>query len=278
MALSIFWRIMLGYFTISILSIGLSSYSIVQLGRLSDTARTAQNVDNRMIAYEEKLVDALLSEVRYGKKYIITQANTLHDQSREFNRDFVNYLSGLTDLAESPDIKVRLARVREFHLRYASLFDQEVRYLKTRQTYAESRYREEKEKAVDRILAELEKLKGELQKNVLGKLESIEKAAHLTRRIAFLMTLVFFALSVAVSFVISKSLTKTMPADATDDHSGRDRVSSRFLKIQELVNALKNMKRKFYDGARPSWNMVASSWYTMKVSVYAMRYGKEKKW
>ena len=277
MAVSIFWRIMLGYFTILGLSIGISLYSIVQLGRLSDTARTALNVDSRMIAYEEKLVDALLSEVRYGKKYIITQASTLHEQSREFNRDFVNYLNGLTDLAESPEIKTRLARVGEFHLRYVGLFDQEVRCLKTRQIYAESRYREEKEKAVDRILAELEKLKGELQKNVLGKLETIEKAASLTRRIAFLMTLLFFALSVALSFAISKSLTETTRASATDDHSDRDRGSSRILEIRELVSALKNVERKFYDRVRPSWNMAASSWNTMKVSVYALRYGREKK-
>src|SRR5262249_39741657 len=135
MAVPIFWRVILGFSAILVLSIGLSLYSIVQLGSLSNTARTALDVDNRMIAYEEKLRDAILSEARYGTRFIITQASTLHDQYREFKKDFIGYLNELNSLAESPDIKARLARVQEFHLRYDDLFDQEVQYLNAHQTY-----------------------------------------------------------------------------------------------------------------------------------------------
>lgn len=279
MAVSIFWRLMAGYLVILICSTVLSLYSIVQLGKLSNTARTALNVDNQMIAYEEKLVDAILSEVRYGKKYIITHASALYDQSREFNREFVSYLSELNELAESPDIKTRLVRVREFHVRYGGLFNQEVQYLKARQMYAESRYRQEKEKAVERILGELQHLKGELQQSVLGKLETIERAARLTRRLALLMTLIFLALSTALSFVISKNVTKAIADQkrTMEDATDNPRASSRFLDVQELVDAWSDARRKLYDAGCSSWNKMATSWDAMKGSLYALRYGKEKK-
>ncbi|HET8563675.1 MAG TPA: hypothetical protein VFM35_07385, partial [Candidatus Binatia bacterium] len=170
MAIPIFWRIILGYSIILIASVGLSLYSIVQLGMLSDTVTTTLNVDNRMIDSQERLTDAILSEVRYGNKFVITHASTLLDQFREFKKDSTDYLGELNTLAHSATTKARLARVQEYHVRYHDLFDQETKFVTARQTYAESRYREEKEKIVERILAELQRLKEELQRNVHRKL------------------------------------------------------------------------------------------------------------
>ena len=74
MALPLYWRLILGYAAILLLSVGASLYSIVQLGELSQTARAALETDYRTIAQQETLTDAFLSEARYGGKYLITQA------------------------------------------------------------------------------------------------------------------------------------------------------------------------------------------------------------
>ena len=208
MAIPILWRILLGYSVLLVASVGLSLYSIVQLGTLSDAVTTTLNVDNRMIDSQEKLTDAILSEVRYGNKFVITHANLLLDQFREFKKDSTDYLGELNTLAHSGTTKARLARVQEYHLRYHDLFDRETSFVTARQTYAESRYREEKEKIVERILAELQGLKEELQKNVHRKLQSIEKAARLTRTITILTTLLFLGIGVALSVAISKGMTQ----------------------------------------------------------------------
>ena len=54
--------------------LGVAAYSIVQLGSLSGTARAALDIDNRMMAYQETLTDAFLSEVRYAGRFLITRA------------------------------------------------------------------------------------------------------------------------------------------------------------------------------------------------------------
>lgn len=247
MTVPIFWRIIWGYSAILVLSIGLSLYSIFQLGQLSRIAQTALNVDNRMIADEEKLTDAMLSQVRYEKRFLIAQASTLYDQFHQFQKDFGRYLDELNALAESPDIKARLARVQEFHLRYHDLFDQEVQYLQARQPYAQTRYREEKEKMVDKILAELEKLKGDLQKNVYSKLQNMEKAARLTREVAFSTMLVLLGLGTALSLAISRSITKPRPELATEQFgtpllSIRENVHRLAAELAEIVTAEQRTK------------------------------------
>ncbi|HEU4640206.1 MAG TPA: hypothetical protein VFS84_15240, partial [Candidatus Binatia bacterium] len=61
MSLPIFWRIILGYSVILLLGSGVAAYSIVQLGGLSGTARSALDSENRMMAYQETLTEAFLS-------------------------------------------------------------------------------------------------------------------------------------------------------------------------------------------------------------------------
>lgn len=144
MRLSIFWRLTFGYAIILSFFVGLSSYSVMQLDRISTTAREAMDIDNRMIGCQEKLTDTFLSEVRYAGKFIITRTGSIHEEFLQFKRDFLHYMAEMQLHATNPDLKARLSRVEELHLRYQDLFDQEVRYLKVGQSYAESRFQQEK--------------------------------------------------------------------------------------------------------------------------------------
>ncbi|HZD41356.1 MAG TPA: hypothetical protein VE131_11575, partial [Terriglobales bacterium] len=207
MAVTIFWRIILGSLAILFVSAGVSSFSIVQFGGFSRDASTVLNKDNRMLLYEEKLTEVFLSEVRYAGKYIITQANAHFDQAGQFRKDFRRYLTEIETLATLPDVQARLARIKEFHDRYGDLYDQEVRYLKNHQAYAETRYKQEKNQNLDRALKELEQLKSRLQQNLHAKLERMEKAGRRARAIAAVTTLIMLVLGLALSFLISKSIT-----------------------------------------------------------------------
>ena len=264
MPISIFWRLIRGYLVILLMSVGISSYSIIHLGRLSDTARTALNTDNRLIIYQEKLTDTFLSEVRYAGRFIITHSGALHDELRQFKSDFMRYMSEINSLVPSAEIKARLSRVEELHLRYHGLFDQEVRYIKARQPYAESRYQQEKEKIFESALRELERSKAQLQNNLHGKLEAIEKAALATRLIATIATLLLLCSGVALSFVISNSITRPLSAlkrktaeDAKED-SDSDSDFSRIPEIRELAEALDRAKTKLDESARTNTAFVHS--------------------
>jgi len=255
MRLSIFWRLTSGYAVILILFVGICAYSIIQLGRLSSTARAALDMDNRMIGYQEKLTDIFLSEVRYAGKFIITRSGSLHEQFFQFKTDFLRYMGESQLLATAPDVKARLSRVEELHLRYQDLFDQEVRYVRAGQPYAESRFQQEKEKVLESVLGELDRLKRQLQKNLHDKLETMERVGHVARTIAGLTTLVLFGLSVALSFAISKSITtplsklKRITMDETEEPLNSVSDLARIPEIQEVCDALHSSKRKLQKAA-----------------------------
>src|SRR5262245_40613957 len=261
MRLSIFWRLTSGYAVILILFVGICAYSIIQLGRLSSTARAALDMDNRMIGYQEKLTDIFLSEVRYAGKFIITRSGSLHEQFFQFKTDFLRYMGESQLLATAPDVKARLSRVEELHLRYQDLFDQEVRYVKAGQPYAESRFQQEREKVLESVLGELDRLKRQLQKNLHDRLETMERVGHVARTIAGLTTLVLFGLSVAISFVISKSITTPrsklkLMLDETQETLNSVADLARIPEIQELRDALHNSKRKLQKTAETNAHFV----------------------
>jgi CHASE3 domain sensor protein len=263
-AVTIFWRIILGSLAILFVAAGVSSFSIFQFGGFSRDASAVLNKDNRMLLDEDKLTEVFLSEVRYTGKFIITQASAHYDQARQFRNDFRRYLAEIKTLATLPDIKARLRRIEEFHDRYGDLYDQEVRYLKNRQPYAETRYKQEKEKVLDLTLKELEQLKGGLQQNLHAKLERMEKAGRRARAIAVVTTLILLVLGLALSFMISKSITTPLLqltqriVQNTDEDEGAAFQYSRIPELDKLAEALKKAKAKLCQVAEKNVRFVES--------------------
>jgi CHASE3 domain sensor protein len=246
MRIPIFWRLLLGYSAILLLSIALSSYSIFQLGRLGTTSRAALETDNRRVATIEKLTDAFLSEVRYAGRFIITQAKELHDQYHQFNSDFGRYMNELQALATSVEIQSRLSRVADLHVRHHDLFAREVKYIQSAQPYGESRYQQEKEKVLESALRELELLKAYSQQDLQAKLREMERAASSGRTLAIVTTLILVGLGFALCYRISKSITRPLSelrfntevercVDSESDYS-------RIPEIQDLSDTLHRAK------------------------------------
>jgi hypothetical protein len=192
-------RLIIGYSSMLILMVAVSGYSIIQLGKLSNAANIALKVDQRMIDYSEQLADAFLSEVRYAGQFNVTHATQHHEQYLQFRSDFDRYTALLKPLARSSGAVQRLARAEEYHAQYRQLFEKEVVYIKTKQPYAETRFREEKERLVDYLLRESEAFKSDVQKGLQERIEHIEHAAMKSQKITLAATLllvivgIFFA-------------------------------------------------------------------------------------
>jgi CHASE3 domain sensor protein len=261
MAIPLFWRLILGYSAILLLTIGTSLYSIIQLGAFSKTARAAIDTDYRMIAYQETLTDALLSEVRYSGKYLITQSPASYDQFLQFKNDFLRYLSGLKASNVSREILTQLSHVEQLHQGYHDLFDQEMRYIKARQPYAQSRYQQERDKILDNTLRELGRLKEQLQTNVQNKLEQMGGSARTARNIAIVTTMILLILGTTLSLKISATVTKSLREIKRRTQSETsDPVSSMPIsaipEIQELSDAFTQRIKQLNEAAEKNVNLV----------------------
>ena len=208
MASSILRRFVIGYSSVLVMAVAVSGYSMIQLARLRDAAHITLSVEQRMIDYSEQLADAFLSEVRYAGKFTVTHAPVHHDQYSQFKADFDRYLAQLKSLAGSGDAARRLTRAQEYHAQYHQLFVKEVDYIKAKQTYAETRYREERERLVDYLLREHEAFKSELQKSLQQRIGHIEQAALESQEIIFAATLLLVGLGTLFACRVAGELPK----------------------------------------------------------------------
>ncbi len=190
----------IGYLSMLVLMVAISGYSSVQLGKLSESANLALNVEQRMIDHSEKLADAFLSEVRYARKFIVTHAAVHQDQFKQFKGDFDRYLVQLKSLQGPKEAVQRLARAEEYHAQFHILFDKEIAYINKPQPYAESRYREERERLVDYLLRELDAFKNDLHKSLQQRIGDIEQAALKSRKITLIATLLLVGLGAIFAY------------------------------------------------------------------------------
>lgn len=206
MTLPVFWRLMLSHIGILMLSGAVCLYSIVQLGSLSGSARGALDTNYRMIAYQEALVDAFLSQVRYGGKYLITHTEARHEQLRQFKDDFARYFGLLTQLDQAGSIAAPLSRIGRLHAQYHELFDREAAYIRARQGYAQTRYHQERDRIVENTLSELEALRTLTRAKLQEKLQSIDQGARTARKLATVTTLVVLLLGALLSLKVARSI------------------------------------------------------------------------
>jgi two-component system sensor histidine kinase GlrK len=211
MRFTLFSRLVLGYLAIFILVMAVGIYAVYQLRRIQDITRSMLERDRRILDLGEKLSDAALSQVRYEKKFFITQDPVMYDELRRFQKDFERLLEQAAPVADSRG-KVLLKGVSEDFERYRDLVGEEIELMSARRAYAQDRYKQEKENSTDRILAGLERLKTRGQQRSEGKLTGVAEAGADAHQVAMIIAAVSLGLVVAISLLITRSVTRPLTA------------------------------------------------------------------
>ncbi|MEW6001258.1 MAG: ATP-binding protein [Nitrospirota bacterium] len=210
MRLNIFSRLIIGYLTIFILVAAVSVYAFLQLQQFETVTHQILNVDNRIVDYEKKLTDSLLSQMRYERKYIIVKDDTLYDQFLLAKVDFIQYLEKAMLLLDTPQKRDLLKRVKANYERYNSLFDEEVEYVRANERYQQDFYQQEKEKAVNEITEELKNLKVFSEQSIYDKIKKLGEAGAIARNVVLIMAITSILWGIVISFFITRSITKPL--------------------------------------------------------------------
>lgn len=209
--MSLFSRLVLGYLVIFVLVMAVSVYAILQLRRFNEVTRSILETDNRILEYEKKLTDALWEQIRYERKFIITQDDVLYDQFLLFKSDFEQYVEEAF-LVSDPQAGKLLKDLITQYQRYLNLVLQEVRWLKLGRGYPQRQFREAKEKEVNEVLGLLEQMRAHSQQNTYGKIKTLAEAGAQARRVAVWMTGAAVLFIIVVSLLITRSVTRPVSA------------------------------------------------------------------
>lgn len=210
MKLGIFSQMTAGYLAIFSLLIGSNVYAVLKLRQFNANTLHILNVDNRMLDYKKKLVDAHLSQVVYERKYFLTKDPVLYNRFLSAKSDFDKFLSEVSGLARDPAKKDFLIRTRTHNQRYESLVDTEAKFLEKNQPYSRKGYEKEKDKVSDRILEELQKFEEASYADVHARMEALNEAGAFAQGTATALSLVSIFLAVLTSFFITRSIKKPL--------------------------------------------------------------------
>lgn len=221
MKLTIFPRLMIVYFTIFFLVMLVSVYAIFKLHQLNKGTRHILRVENRILDYDEKLTDSILSQLRYAKKYLITKDIVLYNQFLSVKENFNKFLADVTLIADTPEKKDSLIKIGAYYKRFESLVEKEIELVRSNQPYPKRWYEQELEQATDRILEELKSLETSSRRDIQTRMEKLGDAGASARKLAITMSAIAILLVIGTSYFITHSITKplTLLTDKTKEIS-----------------------------------------------------------
>ena len=96
---------MLGYLTVVVLVMAVSVYAILKIRQLNRGTEYILNIDNRILEDQKKLTDAILSQLRYERKFIITRDTTFYNQFLSAKGEFDKYLEDVLSVVDTPRLR-----------------------------------------------------------------------------------------------------------------------------------------------------------------------------
>ncbi len=247
MKLTIFSRLVIGFLAIFILAMAVSVYAIMQLRKLEIDTQAIILIEGRLTEYEKKLADLLLSQMRYEKKFIISQDDDLYTQFLSAEEEFYSQLDEIKTVSDTPEALSILKKIDLFQKRYKDLFNIEVQYIRSGQTYNVENYKEEKEIAVNGITEGLNALRLFNERSTYNKVKELGKAEVKASKVAIAFGLASLLLGTIISIFITLNITKPLAIikrktrDIAKGEFGKDLELTSPPEIGELAGAFNSM-------------------------------------
>lgn len=244
--LNIFSRLALGYFAIIVVMGFISGYTLLKLHELNREVDLIFTVDERMLDLKPKVADSILSQLGYGKKYVITKDSLFFNQFLTAEKDFNRYIEQAMSIADTKTKKDSIERITGRYRRYRDLAYEEMESVAMNKPYPKQ-YTEEMETIVEGILEDLKLLENSSMKDIHNRMDMLKTTANATQSLALIMFAIAMVLVIGTSFMSTRSITNPLEVlvDKTKEisegvfESGLDITSPP--EISELARAVNTM-------------------------------------
>ncbi len=197
----------MGYLLLLILSMSASFYAIFQLDRIRDVIHSIILVDTSIADIHKSLTDALLSETRYEKKFVIMNDPALYDGFVGASREFEDLLGQASVRADSPEVKAVLNVIEDLHYDYRAIFEEEAALLRAGQRYSAGWYAEVKDRFINDLFEDLSQVRSLSQLNIVAKITRLNKAGASATNAAMIIMAAALVAGIVISILITRSIT-----------------------------------------------------------------------
>ena len=210
MRLSIFARLVISYLILFSMLAGVSLYFIYHLGQLNRITRSIIENDTSVLEYSNRLTDALLSEVRYDRKYVVLKNEELYGNHLQAKNEFNQLLNEAFTKAASEDMKHFFYTIDVQHQGFNRLVLGERELIREAKPYPAEKFETEKRKISDDIIDQLKNIRQTSENNVLAKIVNLRESGDRVRNIAITISVLALSAGLVIAFFITSSIKRPL--------------------------------------------------------------------
>ncbi len=246
----------LGYMILAALTVIVVVYALISLQRINSLNRSIVTVDIIMEEASDKMLDALLGQDMYEKRFLILKSRDMQRLFVKRGTEFTTWLDVLKKLPYKQTGTIEI--IDKLHAKYTDHFNREIKLVRANKIEMANEVSNHELKIVlDKLVATLRALSAsakELQDLKMKQISSIGGTAFFTTALLYLFSIIAGALTgLVVTHHISSSINKlkdaTMhiaegnfdydPQIKTDDEIGS--LSEAFLSMGKRLRKLEEM-------------------------------------
>ncbi len=210
MRLSIFARLVISYLLLFSMLAGVSLYFIYHLSRFNQTTRSIILNDTSILEYSKQLSDALLSESRYDRKFVILKDEALYENYLLAENEFNQLLKEAVTKTTSEEIILLFYTIGAQHQKFGRLVSEERELIRNARSYPAEQYAAEKKKIADTIIEQLKKIRHSSEKNIFTKIVNLSESGDKAKNVAIMISIFALSTGLIVAFIITRSIKKPL--------------------------------------------------------------------
>ena len=210
MQFTIFIRLTFGFLAIMGVVVFLGTYVTLKLNQLNHLTHAITSVDSASIRLTEDVSDALLSQVSFEKKYLISKDDDYCQQFWQVSEYLAKNIEKLWPLLDTSEKKELLAGVSSLYELYLSLFDEEVNFVQKSQKYSKKTYQEERERIIDEINQKVQKIIENVRSDRDRKVQASSQISSHVLKVTAITAGIAIIMGLLISFFNTRSINRAI--------------------------------------------------------------------
>lgn len=233
MKFTILKRLVFGYMAIMLLVFLMGGYVTIKLNDLNEMIKNAASVDVTAVRRIEILLDTLLSQVGFEKKYLISGDLDFYFQFHKAKERFENSADKVQSLLKANRQKNMFLESKKLYDRYLSLFEEEIILRNRGKKYSSEQYQGEREKITRKIIQTLGEIIVMVSRDRDDKIISSNRVSYRVLRVSTITVGLTIILGILISILNTRSINR--PIKRLKEQV-REIAAGRFVEIEDIAS------------------------------------------
>ena len=210
MRLSIFARLIISYLFLFSMLAGVSLYFIYNLGRFNQVTHSIIANETSVLEYSNQLTDALLSEVRNDRKYVVLKDEKLFQNYLQARDEFNQLLKEALTKVATEEMKNIFFTIGAQHENFSTLVNNEMEMIRIAKPYVAEMFAEEKKNVSDDIIEQLKNIRQTTERSIFTKILNLSESGDKARNVFMIISALAFSTGLIVAVIITRSIKKPL--------------------------------------------------------------------